>query len=108
MKSTQKFSPLVESIINGISDIKDIDLFSYYFSLLEKLILKAPKFVNCFIMILTNFWLRYLYPEIFAKYLLDEKLFEYEFETTDLSSIGYHPYCPPPLHVWIYNRYRNL
>jgi hypothetical protein len=72
------------------NDGKGTGTVKAFFNGMQKAIESNPAFAVYWFDLLTRTWLRYFYPVIYARYHADLK---------NPLDIGYHPYCPPPVHV---------
>jgi len=52
-----------------------------------------------------NAWMKYFYPKIYKKYVgpSSDPNSPKNIEKIDPDSIGYHPFCPPAIHVFLLN-----
>ena len=77
-------------------DFQPCYLIDKYCEILYEAFKEDTESINYLIEIIRNYWIKYLYPELFLKYdSFNEKLMEEGEE----EKIGCYPYCPPMIHV---------
>ena len=76
------------------TELKPTGTVKGYFSILQKMIESNSGTALFWIELLKRSWLKYFYPEIYASNIASDAHF-------DPAAIGYHPFCPPMVHVLI-------
>jgi len=72
-----------------INELNLTELLEAYQQLIFDIIKADTESFDFIIELIVNTWLPYLYPNIYSKYK----------ENTNAENIGFHPYCPPIIHV---------
>ena len=86
-----------QSISKEPNDPKGAGLIQNYFQVMQ-LFLSADTETSVFwLELMKNSWFKYLYPKIYAKLILSGNIDAAS--TADPNVIGYHPLCPPVVHV---------
>ena len=92
-----------EALPKNQADMKGADLLKEYYTVLIEAVKGDPGSFNWIMDVIKRYWLIYFYPKIYSKHVLSaDKPFV---EKIDPDSAGYHPHCPPLVHVNFNSKY---